>query len=53
MAVRFGIKRLTRGDEQILEATAPINVPITTTNKLLWVLEAYSSGRLMDPLPGH
>lgn len=37
MTAVFSVERFMRREEQILKATAPISIVITTTNKLLWV----------------
>ena len=47
----FSVERFMRRCEQMLEATTPISIAITTTNKLLWVWEVHSTGRSIDPLP--
>lgn len=51
MTVVFSMERFMRRCEQMLEATTPISIAITTTNKLLWVWEVHSTGRSIDPLP--
>lgn len=53
MTVVFSMERFMRRCEQKLEAIAPISIVISTTNKLLWVWEAHSTGRSVDPLPRH
>lgn len=53
MTAVFSMERFIGEDELIVKATAPISIVISTTNKVLWVWEAYSAGRSKDPLPRH